>query len=85
MPILPGITPCLKCIYPEEPVHWKRKFPVLGAVSALVAQVGVIEGIKLLCDFDNASLGKLVRIDASSMNIRKIKLIPKREDCIACS
>ena len=84
MPILPGITPCLKCIYPEEPSHWKRRFPVLGAVSALVAQIGVIEGIKLLCDFDNASLGKLVRIDASSMDVKKIKLIPKREDCMAC-
>jgi len=85
MLILPGMTPCLQCIYPDEPTQWKRKFPVIGAMSGLVAQVGVIEGLKLLCDFDKPSLGTLIRIDASSMGIEKIKLLPRREDCCACN
>ncbi len=85
IPILPGITPCLKCIYPDEPTQWKRKFPVLGAVSGLVAQIGVIEGIKLLCNFDKPSVGKLISIDASLMDIKKIKLAAKRQDCFTCS
>lgn len=84
MPILPRKTPCLKCIYPDKPTQWERKFPVIGAVSALVAQIGAIEGIKLLCDFEKSSLGKLIRIDATTMDIKKIKLLPKREDCLAC-
>jgi molybdopterin/thiamine biosynthesis adenylyltransferase len=85
MTMLPGITPCLKCIYPDKPTQWERKFPVIGAVSSLVAQIGVIEGIKLLCNFQKPSLGKLIRIDASSMDVKKIELLPKRVDCLACN
>ena len=43
--VVPGQTPCLACLYPEKPPHWKRRFPVFGAVSALVANIGAMEGI----------------------------------------
>ena len=85
IPIVPGTTPCLKCIYPDEPEHWQRKFPVIGAVSALVAQIGVIEGIKILCNFNEPSVGQMIQFDASSMNVRKIKLLPRQEKCPACN
>jgi len=85
IPIVPGSSPCLKCIYPDEPEHWQRKFPVIGAVSALVAQIGVIEGIKILCNFDESSAGKMIRLDASLMDIKQIKLLPRRENCTACN
>ena len=85
IPIVPGTTPCLKCIYPDEPEHWQRKFPVIGAVSALVAQIGVIEGIKILCNFNEPSVGQMIQFDASSMNARKIKMLPRQEKCPACN
>ena len=85
IPIVPRTTPCLKCIYPDEPEHWQRKFPVIGAVSALVAQIGVIEGIKILCNFNEPSVGQMIQFDASSMNARKIKLLPRQEKCPACN
>ena len=85
IPIVPGTTPCLKCIYPDDPEHWQRKFPVFGAVSSLVAQIGVIEGIKILCQFDDPSLGEMIRFDASLMNVKKIRLLPRRENCPACN
>ena len=31
--MIPGRSPCLKCLYPEDPPHWKREFPVFGAVE----------------------------------------------------
>lgn len=83
VPIVPGETPCLACLYPETPVHWQRRFPVLGAVSALVANIAAIEGIKLITGFAPAALGKMILIDARTMSIDKIN-IARRADCPAC-
>ena len=57
IPILINQSPCLKCIYNDPPTHWKRKFPVLAAVSSLVAQIGTIEGIKALTNFSKPHTG----------------------------
>ena len=84
MPIVPGETPCLACLFPETPPHWKRRFPVFGAVSALVANIGVIEGLKLIAGFGSTSQGKMMLIDANRFNIRKIDLT-RRVDCLVCS
>jgi molybdopterin-synthase adenylyltransferase len=40
--IVPGQTPCLACLYPENPPVWKREFPVFGAVSGVVACLGAM-------------------------------------------
>ena len=84
MPIVPGETPCLACLFPETPPHWKRRFPVFGAVSALVANIGVMEGLKLIAGFGSTSQGKMMLIDANRFNIRKIDMT-RRVDCLVCS
>ncbi len=83
IPIVPGQTPCLACLYPEIPPHWKRRFPVIGAVSALVAQIGALEGIKLLAGMDGVCLNQMIYIDASTMRTRKIDIV-RRDDCAVC-
>ena len=82
-----GNTPCLRCIYPEEPLHWKRKFPVLRAVSSLVAQIGryVLEGIKILTNFRKPSCGQMVCIDADNYKIRKEQTKSTKQNCSTCS
>ena len=82
-PIVAGRTPCLACLFPETPPHWKRRFPVIGAVSALVANVGVMEGLKLLAGFGESNIGKMIHLDSSSMEMRKIK-VKRRPDCSVC-
>ena len=84
MPILGGRTPCLRCVYPETPEHWKRRFPVIGAVSALVAQIGAIEGLKHLAGFGEVQFGKLIAVDTATMRVDRIQLRPKRVDCPEC-
>lgn len=84
MPVVPGLTPCLSCIYPEVPVHWRRRFPVIGAVSSMVAQIGALEGIKLIAGFGEVSLGHLIMVDAARMDFSKVKLLPRRHDCGIC-
>ena len=83
LPIVPRETPCLACIFPEKPPHWKRRFPVIGAVSALVANMGVMEGLKLLAGFGETNLGKMIMVDAACMEIRKIK-VKRRTGCPVC-
>ena len=81
IPILINQAPCLKCIYNEPPTHWKRKFPVLAAVSSLVAQIGTIEGIKALTNFSKPSYGSMLYIDAAQYKIEKINLNAVCSEC----
>ena len=83
IPIVPGTTPCLACLYPEVPPHWKRKFPVIGAVSALTANIGAMEGIEFLTGVGEVQTGKMIYFDARTMDFRKIK-IHRRNDCEVC-
>lgn len=81
--ILPGKTPCLACLYPEDPPHWKRRFPVFGAVSALAAAIAAVEGIKLLAGFGETLAGTLLYYDARAMSFQRIP-ITRRPDCPVC-
>jgi molybdopterin-synthase adenylyltransferase len=82
--ILPGKTPCLACIYPEFPETWKREFPVFGAVSGIVANLAVCEGIKLLAGFGTLLSGAMLQYDARHMRFRKLKL-QRNANCPICS
>jgi molybdopterin/thiamine biosynthesis adenylyltransferase len=81
--ILPGKTACLQCIYPEVPETWKRRFPVIGAVSALAGCIAVMEGVKLIAGMQTALDGKMLYFDTESMNFRKVPTT-KRADCPVC-
>jgi len=83
IPIVPGETGCLACLYPEVPPHWQRRFPVIGAVSALIANIGAMEGIKLISGMPGVNLNQMIYFDASTMQIRKIAL-KKNPDCKVC-
>ncbi|MCB1099673.1 MAG: HesA/MoeB/ThiF family protein [Verrucomicrobiae bacterium] len=81
--VVPGKTACLACLYPEIPPHWKRRFPVIGAVSALVANIGAMEGIKHIAQFGQSNVGHMLLVDTSSMRIDRITL-KRRSDCAVC-
>ena len=81
--IIPGQTPCLRCIYPEQPPAWKRRFPVLGAVSAMAGAIGAIEGIKVLTGLGTTLGGTLLFFDAGSMTFQRIP-ITRNPDCPVC-
>lgn len=81
--IVPGETPCLACVYPEEPPHWQRRFPVIGAVSAMIGNLAVIEGIKLLTRLGKPSLNCMIHVDTVKMSLRRIRIV-RRMDCPVC-
>ena len=79
-----GETTCLACLVEEPPAHWKRRFPVIGSLSAMVAQIAALEGIKMLTGLGESQTDKLIHVDAMSMNMRKIK-VRRNPQCKCCS
>jgi molybdopterin/thiamine biosynthesis adenylyltransferase len=81
--VVPGKSPCLACLYPSEPPHWKREFPVFGAVAGVVGCLGATEAIKLLAGLGEPLLGKMLLCDLSEMTFQKLS-IQRRVDCPVC-
>lgn len=82
--ILPGHTPCLECFVPEKPPEWKRRFPVLGAVSGTVGCLAAVEAVKLLTGIGHPLAGILLTMDLGTMQFRRLRLA-RREDCPVCA
>lgn len=88
MTIVPGETPCLRCIFEEMPDAGSSPtcdtagviMPIIASVSA----VQVSESIKLLVGDRNALHGSLMQIDIWQNDWRKIKLGGPNPDCPAC-
>jgi len=74
--LVPGQTPCLRCLVPEPPPHWKRRFPVFGAVAATVGSLAAIETIKLLGQFGEPLIGKRLQFDLRSQRFHTTQLTP---------
>ncbi len=81
--IIPGQTPCLRCLYPEDPATWKRQFPVFGAVSGTVACLAAVEAIKLIAGLGEPLAGRLLTIDMKCMTTRTLN-VRRDPDCPVC-
>jgi len=81
--ILPGRTPCLRCLYPSDPPAWKREFPVFGAVSGTIGCMGAMEAIKVLAGFGQPLAGELLTCDLRDMTFRKRRVL-RDENCPVC-
>jgi molybdopterin/thiamine biosynthesis adenylyltransferase len=82
--ILPGRTPCLSCFVPEPPPDWRRRFPVLGAVSGAVGCLAAAEVVKWITGTGSLLAGVLLTMDLASMQFRRLK-IRRRKDCPVCA
>ena len=81
--IIPQRTPCLQCIFPEDPPTWKREFPVLGAVSGTVACMGAVEAVKVIAGIGEPLAGRLLRMDLRRMTFHTMN-VARRKDCKVC-
>ncbi|MBT3380438.1 MAG: HesA/MoeB/ThiF family protein [Lentisphaerae bacterium] len=81
--IVPGLSPCLACLFPEPPPAWKREFPVFGAVSGTIACVAAMEAIKTLAGFGQTLVGQMLVADLRDVEFRKMKVL-RRPDCPVC-
>jgi molybdopterin-synthase adenylyltransferase len=88
MTIRPGVTPCLRCVFPESPAPGDAPTcdtaGVLGSAVAMVASIQSTEAIKYLVG-DHEPLGQtLTMIDLWEMSFRQISLGERDPDCPCC-
>lgn len=76
-------TPCLRCLYPEKPAHWRREFPVIGAVSGAAGCLGAVEVIKWVTGLGEPLAGVLLVMDLGTMEFRRLR-IARSPDCSIC-
>lgn len=81
--IIPRETACLSCLYPVQPVAWKRRFPVFGAVSGTIACLGAMEAIKLISGFGEPLKNRLLTMDMRTMDFHTIT-IKQNKTCKVC-
>jgi adenylyltransferase/sulfurtransferase len=79
--------PCYRCLYPEPPppglVPSCAEGGVLGVLPGLVGTIQATEGIKLLLGVGEPLIGRLLLIDALTMQFRTMRL-RKNPNCPAC-
>lgn len=81
--VLPGRGPCLRCLVPQPPPTWTRRFPVLGAVSGAAGCLGAVEVVKLITGLGEPLVGRMLRMDLGAMTSRVYRTF-RDPQCAAC-
>ena len=81
--IIPGLTPCLSCLFPEKP-DWDRwGFGVVGAVPGTLACLTALEAIKFITGLGEPLKGQLLTMDLTRLEFAKRR--PYHDpDCPVC-
>ena len=79
--IVPGKTPCLRCIFPAKTEQ--DPIPVLGATAGIIGSIQAVEAIKFLTGIQSSLENTLLLFDGFTMSFDKIA-ISKNPCCEAC-
>lgn len=89
MTIRPGVTPCLRCIFPEAPPAASAPTcdtaGVIMPIINVVAAVQVSEALKLLTGNEESLHGSLMQFDIWTNQWRSISIGEPAENCVTCS
>lgn len=86
MPVVPGKTACLKCIYPEPPSGAQptcETAGVLNAITSAIASLQVAAAIRILVGAAPVA-PKITMVDLWSGVIRQVDQPPRDPECPAC-
>jgi thiazole biosynthesis adenylyltransferase ThiF len=80
-------SPCYRCLFPEPPppglVPSCQEAGILGSIGGIMGCIQATEAIKLILGIGEPLVGKLLIMDALSMDFRKVKL-RKDPSCPLC-
>jgi len=79
--IIPGTTPCLKCIFPKAPP--KEEFPVIGVTAGIIGTIQSNEVIKYLTGTGDLLTNRLFIWDGMQAHAEEI-CIERNPSCEAC-
>ena len=87
MTVIPGHSPCYRCVFQEAPKAGKVKTAaeagVLGTLPGVLGAIQATEAIKYLLGMDGLLTGTLLTFDAAAMIFRKVQL-PMDKRCRVC-
>ena len=87
MPVIPGRTACLRCVYPEPPAGIQPTCETAGvlnvAISA-VASIQIADALKILANRAGEVRARITTMDLWDGGIRQIDMPPRDPDCPAC-
>ena len=79
--IIPGKTPCFRCIFPEAPAP--ETIPVAGITPALIAILQVTEAVKHVLGLGELLEGRLLLYDGETLEFTKLS-VRRDPDCPVC-
>lgn len=82
--IIPGETPCLRCIYPKNVK--KTNFSIIGSTCGIIGSIQATEAVKYITDIGDLIMNKLLVWDGLKARFDEIKIErnPLCEDCGVC-
>lgn len=87
MPVIPGRTACLRCVYPEPPGGAQptcETAGVLNAIASLVASVQVADALKILCGHSEQVEPRITTADLWYGGVRQIAMPARDPECPSC-
>ncbi|HEX4278773.1 MAG TPA: ThiF family adenylyltransferase [Bryobacteraceae bacterium] len=87
MPVIPGDSACLRCIYPEPPAGTQptcETAGVLGPVTSLIGSIQAMEAIKILSGRSGSVRQKIFTADLWYGPVRETAMPPRDPDCACC-
>jgi molybdopterin-synthase adenylyltransferase len=87
MPVIPGRTACLRCIYPEPPPGAQptcETAGVLNTIASLVASVQVADALKILCGHSEQVEARITTADVWKGGIRQVAMPAQDPECPTC-
>jgi len=87
MRVGPGVTACLKCVYPEPPQGAQptcETAGVLGTITATIAALQVADAMRILCVSEKIAAATITTVDVWTGEIRQIAAPSRDPDCACC-
>jgi len=87
MPVIPGRTACLRCVYPDPPAGVQptcETAGVLNSITAVIAALQTTDALKILAGRIDSVCARLTTVDVWQGGIRQIEQPARDPDCAAC-
>lgn len=87
MTIIPGTSPCYRCLYPVPPqdgvVPTCNDAGILGAIAGTIGSLQALEAVKVLLGIGETLSGRILIFDGLGLNFRQVPWA-KRKNCPLC-
>jgi adenylyltransferase/sulfurtransferase len=87
MPVIPGRTSCLKCVYPEPPSGAQPTCETAGVLNTVPSVVGSLQSadaIRILCGRADELSPRITTLDLWTGVIRQLRQPDRDPQCLAC-